>query len=130
MLSKVLVLGIIIILLVMLLLLYFYNKNLFEKFVLILMKVVEKMVLSSGKDKFELVADIIISILKSLEKIIPIAINEDNVRITLQNIYDKNKDEINNVISIFAKKSRKKIIKEIEKELCDKENEEATEEEN
>ena len=130
MLSKVLVLGIIIILLVMLLLLYFYNKNLFEKFVLILMKVVEKMVLSSGKDKFELVADIIISILKSLEKIIPIAINEDNVRITLQNIYDKNKDEINNVISIFAKKSQKKIIKEIEKELCDKENEEAEEEEN
>lgn len=128
MLSKVLVLGIIIILLIMLLLLYFYNKNFFEKFVLILMKVVEKMVLSSGKEKFELVTDVIISVLKSLQKIIPISINEDNVRTTLQNIYDKNKDEINNVISIFAKKSQKKIIKEIEKELCDKENEEADEE--
>ena len=106
--------------------LFLFNKRLFNKVILLLMKIFEKMLLCSGKEKFDLVVDVVLYTLKSIQKIIYIPINEEKVKHNIQAIYDANKDDIKKVVSIFYRKSQKLIIDDLERELCQAGSPEAT----
>ena len=115
---------VLVVLIIILLYLYRYNKQMLEKFILILMKITEKILATSGKNKFELVVNMIMYILDHISNIIPLKISRQTIEELTQRIYDENKATINeckNIIATYNFNKTKEVIKNINEEICEKE---------
>lgn len=115
---------VLVVFIIFLLYLYKYNKKMLEKFILILMKITEKILATSGKNKFELVVNMIMYVLDHISNIIPLKISRHTIEELTQRIYDENKDKINeckNIIATYNFNKTKEVIENINKEICEKE---------
>ena len=113
---------VLIILIFILLYLYKYNKIMLEKFILILMKITEKILATSGKNKFELVIDVIMYVINSISAIIPLSISRKTIEETAQKIYDENRQTINEckeIVAMYSMNKTKDVIKNIKEEVCE-----------
>lgn len=113
---------VLIILIIILLYLYKYNKIMLEKFILILMKITEKILATSGKNKFDLVIDVIMYVINSISAIIPLSISRETIEETAQKIYDENRQKINEckeIVAMYNMNKTKDVIKNIKEEVCE-----------
>lgn len=102
------------------LLLFFINKRLLKNFILLIMKIIEKTILTSGENKFNLAVDLIYELCKKAH----ILITREQIAEQTQKIYNENRDTIKKcktIVEMYSYNKVKDVIKNIENELCNTE---------